>query len=178
MEITPFQKENTILYICQWCTFQPFLFQLTRHYHQNRSRRFDISLAPTRWGVLSGAAVGRKIFGRLAMFRSMSIELQRLFENLVELHRCRKGQQNDTSHSFQSFFFWLCYFLQILSTASKQKKSPKFVCQKPQPTQPNDPSTFNDHATTKPNPPGWVQGCRVPPPRTAEILHLEHRGVW
>lgn len=177
MEITPFQKENTILYICQWCTFQPFLFQLTRHYHQNRSRRFDISLAPTRWGVLSGAAVGRKIFGRLAMFRSMSIELQRLFENLVELHRCRKGQQNDTSHSFQSFFFGLCYFLQLLSTASKQKKSQgqDLFAKNLNPPNPNDPSAFNYHKTQPTN--GWVQGCRVPPPRTAEILHLEHRGV-
>lgn len=177
MDITPFQKENTILYICQWSTFQPFLFQLTRHYHQNRSRRFDISLAPTRWGVLSGAAVGRKIFGRLAMFRSMSIELQRLFENLVELHRCRKGQQNDTSHSFQSFFFGLCYFLQILSTASIPKKIAKICLPKTStlPTQ-TTPSTFNDHETQPTN--GWVQGCRVPPPRTAEILHLEHRGVW
>lgn len=75
MEITPFLKKKNILYICQWCIFQPFLFSLTRHYHQNRSPRFDISLAPTRWGALGGAALGRKIFGGLAVFRSMSIEL-------------------------------------------------------------------------------------------------------
>lgn len=146
MEITPFQKEITILYICQWCTFQPFLFQLTRHYHQNRSRRFDISLAPTRWGVLSGAAVGRKIFGRLAMFRSMSIELQRLFDNLVELHRCQKGQQKHTSHLFQSFFF--CFVIFFRSTASKKKSKAKICLQKNfNLPNPNDPSTFNYHET-------------------------------